>query len=291
VRISAAGAARGASSLVAIAPDGRTLATATADGAIGFVDLRTAQPLGRPVLAHVGEVRAIAFSNDGRWLATGGADQAVYLWDVRRRRPVSISSALTGPPTSLSISPDDSEVAATVAGPDGNGLLDILSMPRLTLAAHRPAIAGRQTQFSHDGRRLFYGDDAGRVWVLDTRTWKPRGPPLAGRAAAGRFALSPDDRVLASTAADGSTQLWQVSSGRPIGTALPGVAGRPVSAAFIDGGTELVTLHDNGRGYVWDLRPETWARRACAIAGRALTRTEWHDALPERHYQPACSDR
>jgi class 3 adenylate cyclase/WD40 repeat protein len=291
VRISAGGATRGASSLVAIAPDGRTLATATADGAISFVDLRSGQPLGRPVLAHVGKVRALAFSNDGRWLATGGADQAVYLWDVRRRRPVRISSALTGPPTSLSISPDDSEVAATVVGPDGNGLLDILSMPRLTLAAHRPAIAGRQTQFSHDGRRLFYGDDAGRVWVLDTRTWKPRGPPLAGRAAPGRFALSPDDRALATTAADGSTQLWQVPSGRPIGTALPGVAGRPVSAAFIDGGTELVTLHDNGQGYVWDLRPETWARRACAIAGRALTRTEWHDALPERHYQPACSDR
>jgi DNA-binding SARP family transcriptional activator/WD40 repeat protein/energy-coupling factor transporter ATP-binding protein EcfA2 len=290
-RISAAGAPRGASTLVSIAPDGRTLATATADGAIGFIDLRSGRPLAPPVLAHVGKVLALAFSNDGRWLATGGTDDAVYLWDVRRRRPVSISSALTGPPTSLSISPDGSKVAATVVGPDGNGLLDVLSMPRLALAAHRPAIAGRQTQFSRDGRLLFYGDDAGRVWALDTRTWKPRGPPFAGHAAPGRFALSPDDRVLATTAADGSTQLWQIPSGRPIGTPLPGVAGQRVSAAFIEGGAELVTLHDNGQGYVWDLRPWAWARRACAIAGRALTRTEWHDALPERHYLPACSAR
>jgi class 3 adenylate cyclase/WD40 repeat protein len=291
VRISAAGPARGASMLVAIAPDGRTLATGTADGAIGFVDLRSRQPLGPPVLAHVGKVLRLVFSDDGRWLATGGADRAVYLWDVRRRRPMSITRALTGAATSLSISPDGSEVAASVVGPDGNGLLDILSMPRLTLAAHRPAVAGRQTQFSRDGRLLFYGDDAGRVWVLDTRSWQPRGPPLAGHAAPGRFALSPDNRVLATTAADGWTQLWQVPSGRPIGTALPGVAGRPVSAAFIDGGAELVTLHDNGQGYIWDLRPKAWARRACAIAGRALTRTEWHHALPERRYQPACSDR
>jgi hypothetical protein len=31
-------------------------------------------------------------------------------------------------------------------------------------------------------------------------------------------------------------------------------------------------------------------RRARAIAGRTLTRAEWHDALPERDYAPACAD-
>ena len=64
-----------------------------------------------------------------------------------------------------------------------------------------------------------------------------------------------------------------------------------MSAACIDGGAELVTLHDNGQGYVWDIRPQAWAQRACAIAGRTLTRAEWHDALPERDYAPACSER
>ena len=43
-----------------------------------------------------------------------------------------------------------------------------------------------------------------------------------------------------------------------------------------------------GRGYVWDTRPLSWARLACAVAGRTLTRSEWQDALPNRPYTPAC---
>ncbi len=29
---------------------------------------------------------------------------------------------------------------------------------------------------------------------------------------------------------------------------------------------------DNGEGAVWDIDPESWARRACAVANRTLTR-------------------
>jgi WD40 repeat protein len=238
-------------------------------------------------------VVALAFSGDGRWLATSGDDQAIYVWDVRRQRTVGLYLGATGPTlspaTSLSVSPDGSKLAATVVHRDGSGELDILSMPRAVLLKRVSVPPGRQTQFSRDGRLLFYGDEAGRVWTYDTRTWKPRGRPLAGHERPGRFALSADDRVLATTAADGTTQLWDVGSGRPIGTALPGAPGQPVSAAFLDRGRALVTLHDNGRGYVWNVRPQTWADRACTIAGRTLTPAEWHDALPERDYAPACA--
>jgi WD40 repeat protein len=274
---------------VAVAPNGRTLAAGTDDGNVQFADVRTGRPLGPPNPTHVGAVLALAFSRDGQWLATTGDDKALYLWDVRRRRTLSLYIGLTSRATSLSMSPDGTKLAATVVHADGSGELDILSMRRLKLLAQRPATPGRQTQFSRDGRALFYGDDAGRVWMLDTRTWKPRGPPLAGQASPGIFALSPDHRVLATTSSDGTTQMWDVASGRPIGGPLPGVAGRPVSAAFVARGTQLVTLHDNGRGYVWDAQPQSWAQRACAVAGRKLTRTEWQDTLPERHYAPACA--
>jgi hypothetical protein len=56
----------------------------------------------------------------------------------------------------------------------------------------------------------------------------------------------------------------------------------------VAGGTGLVTIGRDGRGSLWDLRPESWARRACAVAGRTLSRSEWRAALPERDYAPAC---
>jgi WD40 repeat protein len=101
--------------------------------------------------------------------------------------------------------------------------------------------------------------------------------------------VSPDGQTLATTSDDGTTRLWDVASGRPVGAALPGLSGHEPTAAFVDGGTHLVTLHDNGRGDLWDIQPRSWSRRACQVAGRTLTRAEWDDALPERTYAPACA--
>ena len=36
----------------------------------------------------------------------------------------------------------------------------------------------------------------------------------------------------------------------------------------------------NGEGAVWDVDPASWARRACALANRTLTREEWETFLP-----------
>jgi hypothetical protein len=45
----------------------------------------------------------------------------------------------------------------------------------------------------------------------------------------------------------------------------------------------------DGRAYRWDVRLASWRRHACAVAGRAMTREEWRDALPEYRYAPACA--
>ena len=54
-------------------------------------------------------------------------------------------------------------------------------------------------------------------------------------------------------------------------------------------GAYLFAITDAGRAFRWDVRPSSWARHACAVAGRTLTRSEWEDALPERAYAPACT--
>jgi DNA-binding SARP family transcriptional activator/WD40 repeat protein len=274
---------------VAIAPDGRTLAAAT-PAAIRLVDVRTGRFLGAPLPMN-GSTQALAFSGDGRWLASSSAERAVYVWDVRRHKPVDLYVSLTGPATALSMRPRGSDVVATVEHQDGTGELDLLSPPHRVSLARTLTSAATQSLFSRDGRLFFYRDDTGRFWTLDARTWKPRGRPLSGASGRGAFAISPDGRTLATASNDGGTQLWELASGRAIGNPLPGVADQSAGATFIDGGTHLATVYNNRQGYVWDVRPESWARWACDIAGRTLTRAEWKDVLPERSYAPACAHR
>ena len=40
---------------------------------------------------------------------------------------------------------------------------------------------------------------------------------------------------------------------------------------------------------VWNVDPVAWKTQACRIAHRNLTRSEWHDFLPQRGYRAVCA--
>jgi WD40 repeat protein len=283
-------------SAVAIAPDGHTVAATTADGRLRFADLRSRRRVGPLQRPYDVAAWSVAFSGDGRWLVTAGIPlPSLRLWDVRRRTVAN--TALLAPfdvAADATFSPDSTKLAVAVNEAPRRGVtaIQILSVPDLALLRTVRAPAGRSLQFAADGRLLVFGDEQGHLWLYDTRTWRPLGRPLvAHTSAVVTVNLSPDGKTLATTSDDGTTRLWDVSAARPIGTPLPGLAQHDVAAAFVDGGTHLVTLHDNGRGFLWDIQPQSWARRACKVAARTLTRAEWKDALPERKYAPACAPR
>jgi hypothetical protein len=69
----------------------------------------------------------------------------------------------------------------------------------------------------------------------------------------------------------------------------PAVARHPKRPAFADltpGGAWLFVKYITGDAFRWDVRLETWRRRACAVAGRELTRDEWARFAPDRPYAP-----
>jgi hypothetical protein len=100
--------------------------------------------------------------------------------------------------------------------------------------------------------------------------------------------FAPSGKALATSAGDGTVRLWEAPSLRH-GLALPGPERWSV-LGFDPGGNRLAALYDNGTALVWDVNPEHWKKRACAVVGRPLTREEGEELLPRRSYQPACRD-
>jgi len=141
--------------------------------------------------------------------------------------------------------------------------------------------------FTPDGRTLATGGHEGKIMLWDTRTGRQLGPPLVGHASGvASSAFSPDGRLLATV--DGEAILWDVAAHRQIGTALPIRSKGPHAVAFLPGGSQLAVTAPNGSVLMWDVNPASWRRRACAVAGRALTRAEWDQFLPGRPYQDVC---
>lgn len=66
---------------IALSPDGRLLATASSDGTIRLLDLRSASEL-RSFAFGIGKVGSVAFAPDGLTMAAGGEDGQIVLWDV-----------------------------------------------------------------------------------------------------------------------------------------------------------------------------------------------------------------
>src|SRR5262249_931300 len=66
---------------VAVAPDGKTLASAAGDGVIKVWSLETGLEVAQ-LKGHKDAIFAVAFAPDSKTLASAGADMVIRLWDV-----------------------------------------------------------------------------------------------------------------------------------------------------------------------------------------------------------------
>jgi WD40 repeat protein len=206
----------------------------------------------------------------------------VNIRKLRAGRPAGRPRVYLRDAAAVALSPDGRSIA--MAGFNSVEIGDVASLRRRT---RLPDSGGYVTvRYSPDGRFLTAGALDGSVRVWSTETWRSQ-RFRAQTGAVLHLTVSPDSGTLATGGDDGVIRLFDLPSQRLLGI-LPAVPNRFAAPLFTRDGASLFVITDAGVAYRWDIRAASWARNACAVAGRSLTRTEWSEELPGLPYAPAC---
>jgi len=246
---------------VAFSPDGRMVATGSADGNVRLWDAATQQEIGSPMSSDAKPVAAVAFSPNGTLVAAGSADGNVQLWETATQQEAgSALAAGAAEVDALAFSPDGKLLAT--GGRDGAARLwDVTTGNQVgvTLATGDPLSA---LAFGTGGATLATAESDGATELWDVATQAQTGAALTQQGSAGvsalAFSLGTD--ALATGNGNGSIQLWtpagfhEQPAPLAVGPAsLAAAAAGPAPAAFSAGGGLLATSNGHGTVRVWDV--------------------------------------
>ena len=263
---------------VAYSPDGRLLASGSADHTVKLWDPSNGTCLAT-LAGHVSEVNCVSFSPDGQTVASASDDRTVRLWNVAARSLRAVLSGHDDQVVGVRYAPDGRFLVST----DNSGVLFIWDAETHQRRARLQRQHGRIEDFdiSRDSRRILTGGNdalptvgtgvsAARIWdvELGRETWSQTF--VASGAAhcvsfdptGGGFVVGDSHGSLARWSPDGqqtdfadfsSEQLKSVAISPDGSTTVVGGETRQIIVDHSGPGTKRTTLLHGHRGTIWGL--------------------------------------
>jgi len=267
---------------IALSPDGRWVASGSADGTARVWQVRTGQEVA--CVEHSGSVNTVAFSADGRWVVSGSGECEQTSPDEVVCSPgeVRVWEAATGeqvawlvheePVYDVAFSPDGQWVASgsgvfasypgkVVILPGEVRVWQATTGEELTRIEHEGPVY--DVAFSPDGQwvasgsGVFTQDDVGsvvsssgrvRIWETVTGEEVAR---MAHEDVVRAVAFSPSDRLLASGSDDHTVRVWEAATGEELAELEHD--GRVFAVAFSADGQWIISGADDLKARVWEV--------------------------------------
>ena len=195
---------------LAFAPDGEHFVSGSFDDSVRLWQTET-MTVDELLSGHENDVRSVSYALDGEWIVSGSFDHTVRIWDTDG----DLVQVLVGPDRSINsvaISSDRRYVAAGVN--DGTiWIWDLSSDPPFTQQLNTNSEAVFAVAYGA-GDLLISGsaDNLLRLWT--TNELAIEAIPFGAHSNwVFSVALSRDNRLMTSTATDGSVKLWDMENG------------------------------------------------------------------------------